>query len=553
MDVQQQNDVVLNSSFKVPKIDWKRITLKDLIIHERIAKRTMKGFYGTSCAVYLVSLKSFPEIQFAMKVLYRYDPQLQESRCIREGLDKEVLISQALKEGNGYLMKNFTTILHSFVDTVTEEFKDWDQIEAQNRTLFLIMPLADLETLSQEIRKRQQQQQQNNNNNNQINIIKQGYPYFNETEVIFIIGSLLGIVDELNNQHKIVHRDIKPDNIFLYTSQNNESQFKFTVSLGDFGEAWNAKQDDCKDLQMPYSTSNLNKGGAALYLAPEIKEAKPGRTSVLNYGKNDVYAVGMVALQLMCDEEEWNTITSNSGWCGQATEKMRQHYSKELVEVAMSLVGEYSTRPLGLEARTRLAETQREIEEHYQLGTNYFYERLQVEQNREEGVEWFKKSAERGYVSAQNNLALCYYNGEGVEKNIEKAVELWKKSAEQGNAVAQQSLGTCYYHGEGVEKNLDKAVEWFKKSAEQGQAVAQQGLGTCYYYGEGVEKNAEKAVEWWKKSAEQGNAVAQQSLGTCYYNGEGVEKNIDKAVEWFKKSAEQGDAVAQLNLGTCYY
>ena len=40
--------------------------------------------------------------------------------------------------------------------------------------------------------------------------------------------------------------------------------------------------------------------------------------------------------------------------------------------------------------------------------------------------------------------------------------------AEQGIANAQNDLGVCYYNGEGVEKDLAKSVEWYTKAAEKG-------------------------------------------------------------------------------------
>ena len=55
-------------------------------------------------------------------------------------------------------------------------------------------------------------------------------------------------------------------------------------------------------------------------------------------------------------------------------------------------------------------------------------------------VKEIKRSADVGCASAQNNLAICYYKGEGVTQSIFNA-ELWfKKSAAQGNKVAKKNL-----------------------------------------------------------------------------------------------------------------
>ena len=70
------------------------------------------------------------------------------------------------------------------------------------------------------------------------------------------------------------------------------------------------------------------------------------------------------------------------------------------------------------------------------------------------------KAAEQGNIDAQNNLALCYYKGEGVAKDYQKAVQWYTKAAEQGNAKAQLHLGECYYFGRGVAEDYQKAAQW---------------------------------------------------------------------------------------------
>lgn len=41
-------------------------------------------------------------------------------------------------------------------------------------------------------------------------------------------------------------------------------------------------------------------------------------------------------------------------------------------------------------------------------------------------------------MSAQNELGDCYYYGLGVEQNYEEAVKWYRKSAEQGNEYAKK-------------------------------------------------------------------------------------------------------------------
>ena len=76
-------------------------------------------------------------------------------------------------------------------------------------------------------------------------------------------------------EHKVIHRDIKPDNIFV----DGEGNFK----LGDFGVA----------RQIERTMSGLSKKGTPDFMAPEVFKAE-------TYGANcDVYSLGVVLYQLL--------------------------------------------------------------------------------------------------------------------------------------------------------------------------------------------------------------------------------------------------------------
>ena len=173
--------------------------------------------------------------------------------------------------------------------------------------------------------------------------------------------------------------------------------------------------------------------------------------------------------------------------------------------------------------------------------------------NVREIVELYKKAAEQGDVSAQNNLGDCYRYGIGVEEDEYKAFGLYTKAAKQGYALAIYNIGNCCEHGIGSRYDMKEAIVWYESATKKGYAPAQDKLGDCYYFGQGVEEDKKKAFEWYKKGAEQGYAPAQGKLGDCYYFGQGVEEDKKKAFEWYKKGAEQGDALAQGGLGNCYF
>ena len=80
---------------------------------------------------------------------------------------------------------------------------------------------------------------------------------------------------EYCGRKKIIHRDIKPDNIFI----NSFGDFK----LGDFGIA----------RQLEMTNANLSQKGTSAYMAPEIFRREPYNSSV------DIYSLGMVLYRLL--------------------------------------------------------------------------------------------------------------------------------------------------------------------------------------------------------------------------------------------------------------
>jgi len=85
---------------------------------------------------------------------------------------------------------------------------------------------------------------------------------------------------EVCYQRHIVHRDIKPDNVFV--SQDG------TYKLGDFGVAKTVEK----------TVSGLSKKGTYTYMAPEIYKGEPGGMNA------DIYSLGIMIYKLLNDNRE---------------------------------------------------------------------------------------------------------------------------------------------------------------------------------------------------------------------------------------------------------
>jgi TPR repeat protein len=105
-----------------------------------------------------------------------------------------------------------------------------------------------------------------------------------------------------------------------------------------------------------------------------------------------------------------------------------------------------------------------------------------------------------------------YGKGLGVTYDGAEAVRWWRKAAEQGDASAQEDLATAYLWGDGVQPDPSEAAQWFRKAAEQGEISAQTSLAYLYARGAGVSKDLALAHMWLSLAAAQGQPVLKIAL-----------------------------------------
>ena len=153
-------------------------------------------------------------------------------------------------------------------------------------------------------------------------------------------------------------------------------------------------------------------------------------------------------------------------------------------------------------------------------------------------------------MDAQCGVALAYQFGLGVARDVGEAIRWFRAAARQGDGSAQSNLGVIHYHGEGVPKpDHEVALRWFRAAAGLGDPRGLFNLAGMHYNGDGgLPRDPVKAVQFVREASERGYREAQNSLGVAYYNGEGIKRNEQESVRWFRAAVVQGSRNAACNL-----
>lgn len=148
----------------------------------------------------------------------------------------------------------------------------------------------------------------------------------------------------------------------------------------------------------------------------------------------------------------------------------------------------------------------------YAVGLVYFWGDIQElpkyalssrSENSLEGVKWFDKAAEKGFIPAFENAYISRRKGTNeVPIDIPAAV-----------GVVERVEGCCeipsdlYVNiGNDYDKigRKDKMIEWYNKGVESGDATSMYNLAYSYENGDGVAQDYAMAVAWYQKAKEAG-------------------------------------------------
>jgi len=184
-----------------------------------------------------------------------------------------------------------------------------------------------------------------------------------------------------------------------------------------------------------------------------------------------------------------------------------------------------------------------------------------VEQNDEEAMIWYLRSAEQKYVMAYYSIGWMYLVGDGVEQNFIESKN-WLSAAsslifniiknehrmlvesnreilnwhgvylKKNDMMTQYKLGCKYFFGLGVDEDYEKALSFFLMAAEKNHVKSQYYLGILFLR-ELETINYEEAMKWLLLAAKQNHHQSQYELGCMYQLGKGCDINLEEARRWF--------------------
>lgn len=297
---------------------------------------------------------------------------------------------------------------------------------------------------------------------------------------------------ELCQKFHIIHRDIKPGNIFV----SEFGDFK----LGDFGIARIAER----------TSGNLSYKGTYNYMAPEVYLKK-------KYGFNaDLYSLGLVLYWLLNDNRlpflptYPNPITYNNREVAMARRMRGETFpaprraNGHLAGIVLKATSFYPENRYSSAAMMR-QELESCFSNRRSMGENAVRQEVIVPERSTLKDDKDVRKIERTMLIWEDDITVKPgYSGTEPEPDVEQDEE---KIGEVNEKPIEEAKEVVEVKEDGNEKDYQKAVEYYQKAAALGNAMALNNLGMCYEHGYGVTQDYEKAKEYYEKAIAAGESV----------------------------------------------
>jgi TPR repeat protein len=168
--------------------------------------------------------------------------------------------------------------------------------------------------------------------------------------------------------------------------------------------------------------------------------------------------------------------------------------------------------------------------------------------NTAEGLTWYRRAADQGFVQAIVALGRCYRFGTHVPKDIKAATEWFSKAADTEDPLGLVNLGWIF--GYESPRDPERAVSLYERAAAKGQADAMYELFLAYRDGNGVPEEFTTALRWIEASAHADHPAGQALFG--YWCETNSPSNMPEAVRWYRKAADLSDPDGCIELAELY-
>ncbi|CAA6811321.1 MAG: Unknown protein [uncultured Sulfurovum sp.] len=158
-------------------------------------------------------------------------------------------------------------------------------------------------------------------------------------------------------------------------------------------------------------------------------------------------------------------------------------------------------------------------------------ENAKVQDIRERGLSFMRKSCILGYAKACDNMGTNYYK----DKSYIAARPYLESSCERGVKSACESLAVIYRDGHDIRQDDIKARIFFEKACDLQSGDACYNVAIIYRGGFGVEKNRVKEKAFYKKGCESGLQAGCDRYIELDNEDKGIETGVWATVKsWFK-------------------
>lgn len=149
--------------------------------------------------------------------------------------------------------------------------------------------------------------------------------------------------------------------------------------------------------------------------------------------------------------------------------------------------------------------------------------------------------ANQNDAKACYNLGLMYHDGDGVEQNMDEAVKWYTKSASLNYKEAQYILASLVFRREIQSISYERAAQYYQQAAELGHVKSQLNLGMLYYRGDVIAQDLAASFKWLNLAASNNSSEAQGYMANLYMEGIGVQQDIVKTAMWLMLSIQNED------------